>query len=276
MVDSPQRYSWLQTLAAFRHPRVITMLFLGFSAGLPLYLIFFTLSIWLREAGVDRSTVTYFSWAALGYSFKFIWAPIVDRMPLPWLTRWLGRRRSWLLLAQCAVVCAICWMAMTNPVADLSTMAMAAVMLGFSSATQDIVVDAYRIECVGREMRAPLASSYQAGYRIGMLVAGAGGLKLAAWFGGDSVYSYQAWQSTYLWMAAAMGVGIATTLIIREPLRQQRESRHHQILGAGHGNQIHHQACTMQLLGAGTNIAVRNLNVGTHGAQSIYVQIHRA
>jgi PAT family beta-lactamase induction signal transducer AmpG len=211
-------------MRAYGHRKVVVMLFLGFSAGLPLMLIFSTLSIWLREAEVSRSMVTYFSWAALGYSFKFVWAPIVDKMPLPWLTRWLGPRRSWLLVAQCAVIFAICWMAMIDPAADLGGMAMAAVMLGFSSATQDIVVDAYRIECVGREMRAPLASSYQAGYRIGMIVAGAGGLKLAAWFGGDSAYSYQAWQSTYLWMAAIMVVGIVTTLVIREPQQQQRES----------------------------------------------------
>ncbi len=200
------------------------MLFLGFSAGLPLPLIFATLSLWLREAEVSRSAVTYFSWAALGYSFKFVWAPIIDKLPLPLMTRLLGRRRSWMLLAQCAIVSAILWMAFTNPVDGLMPMALAAVMLGFSSATQDIVIDAYRIESAGQELQALMASSYMAGYRIGMLVAGAGALKLAAWFGGEGVYHYHAWQSAYIWMAAAMGVGVMTTLLIAEPQQEQRES----------------------------------------------------
>ena len=185
-----ERPGWLETMRAFGHPRVVTMLFLGFSAGLPLLLIFSTLSLWLREADVSRSTATYFSWAALGYSFKFVWAPIIDKMPLPWLTQLLGRRRSWLLVAQIAIISAILWMAFTNPVDNLTPMALAAVMLGFSSATQDIVIDAYRIESAQRKMQALMSSSYIAGYRIGMLVSGAGALKLAAWFGGDAGYDY--------------------------------------------------------------------------------------
>ncbi len=221
-----QHNSWLQTLVAYKHPRVVTMLFLGFAAGLPLLLIFSTLSLWLRDAEVSRSTVTYFSWAGLGYSFKFVWAPLIDKLPLPWLTQLLGRRRSWLLLAQCAIIGAILWMAFTDPVAGLLPMALAAVMLGFSSATQDIVIDAYRIESAEQELQALMASSYIAGYRIGMLVAGAGALKLAAWFGGDVGYNYHAWQSAYLWMAAAMGVGVVTTLWIAEPQQQRQESRY--------------------------------------------------
>ncbi len=226
MTESNARKSWSETFSAYLHPRVVTMLFLGFSAGLPLLLIFSTLSIWLREAEVSRSTVTYFSWAALGYSFKFVWAPIIDKLPLPWLTAMLGRRRGWLLVAQTAIICAILWMAFTNPADHLAPMAMAAVMLGFSSATQDIVIDAYRIESAEREMQALLSSSYIAGYRIGMLVSGAGALKLAAWFGEEGVYRYQAWQSAYLWMAAAMGVGMITTLLIPEPNRERSESRY--------------------------------------------------
>ncbi|MCI5118554.1 MAG: MFS transporter, partial [Candidatus Electrothrix sp. LOE1_4_5] len=169
--------NWQQTIRAWFHPRVVTMLFFGFSAGIPILLIFSSLSLWLREAGVSRSAVTFFSWAALGYSFKFVWAPLVDTMPLPFLTKRLGRRRGWLLLAQGAVITAICLMALTNPAAGHSSlvyMALAAVMLGFSSATQDIVIDAYRIECAPEEMQALLSSTYIAGYRIGILVAGAG------------------------------------------------------------------------------------------------------
>ncbi|MCI5224649.1 MAG: MFS transporter, partial [Candidatus Electrothrix sp. AR4] len=107
--------NWQQTMRAWCHPRVLTMLFFGFSAGVPILLIFSSLSLWLREAGVSRSAVTFFSWAALGYSFKFVWAPLVDTLPLPILTKKLGRRRSWLLLAQAAVIAAICIMALTDP-----------------------------------------------------------------------------------------------------------------------------------------------------------------
>jgi PAT family beta-lactamase induction signal transducer AmpG len=170
--------SWLASIAAYKNPRVLAMLFLGFSAGLPLLLIFSTLSIWLREAGVDRSAVTYFSWAALGYSFKFVWAPLVDKLPLPFLQGWLGKRRSWLLLSQAMVIAAMLWMAMSDPasVEGLQVMAFAAVLLGFSAATQDIVIDAYRIEAVNEKLQALMSASYVAGYRIGMIVAGAGAL----------------------------------------------------------------------------------------------------
>jgi len=221
-----ERPGWIETLRAYRHPRVVTMLFLGFSAGLPLLLIFSTLSLWLSKAGVSKSAVTYFSWAALGYSFKFVWAPIIDKLPLPGLTRILGRRRSWLLVAQSAIISAILWMAFTNPVDNLTPMALAAVMLGFSSATQDIVIDAYRIESAECRMQALMSSTYIAGYRIGMLVAGAGALKLAAWFGGDVGYDYAAWRDAYIWMSVAMGVGVITTLVISEPAIEQKESKY--------------------------------------------------
>jgi len=223
--DAPK--NWREILAAYRHPRVVAMLFLGFAAGLPLLLIFSTLSLWLREAEVSRSTVTYFSWAALGYSFKFVWAPLIDKLPLPGLSDRLGRRRAWLLVAQCAIVAAILWMAFTDPLQNLAAMAVGAVMLGFSSATQDIVIDAYRIESADKAMQALLSSGYIAGYRLGMLVAGAGALKLAVWFGADGeAYHYEAWRNAYLCMAAAMGIGIATTLRIPEPVVEGRGSSH--------------------------------------------------
>ena len=170
---------------------------------------------------MSRSTVTFFSWAALGYSFKFVWAPLIDTLPLPLLTRQLGRRRGWLLVAQLAVIAAICIMAMTDPAAgerNLTIMAMAAVLLGFSSATQDIVIDAYRIECAEQELQALLSSTYIAGYRIGMLAAGAGALYLASWFGSSrELYSYSAWKYSYFGMAAIMLIGVITTLVIPEP-----------------------------------------------------------
>lgn len=233
MNEIAQHKSWFETIKAFKHPRVVTMFFFGVSAGLPLLLIFSSLSLWLREAGIERAAVTYFSWAALGYSFKFVWAPLVDTLPLPVLTRFFGRRRAWILLSQIMIMVAIAAMALVDPATQtLTLMAWAAVLLGFSSATQDIVIDAYRIESAETDLQALMSSTYIAGYRIGMLMAGAGALFLATYFGstmGD--YQYQAWQSTYLWMAALMLIGIFTTLCIREPEsnvnRTSQTSQHH-------------------------------------------------
>ncbi len=216
---------WLDTIRLFLKKEVITMLFLGFSAGIPLLLIFSSLSLWLGEAGVERSTVTYFSWAALAYSFKFIWSPLIDRLPLPFLTKWLGRRRSWMLFSQILVMTAIVLMGSVDPSigeSQLTYMAMSVVMLGFSSATQDTVIDAYRIEVVEPDLQALMASTYIAGYRIGMIVAGAGALILAQTFGSAvETYSYVAWQATYYIMALVMLVGVTTTLMISEPLQSQ-------------------------------------------------------
>jgi PAT family beta-lactamase induction signal transducer AmpG len=200
------------------------MLFLGFSAGLPILLIFSSLSLWLREAGVERAAVTFFSWAALGYAFKFVWAPLIDCLPVPVLTRLLGRRRGWLLVVQGLVITAILGMAYTDPArsqASLTLMALAAVLLGFAAATQDIVIDAYRIEAAASELQAMMAATYIAGYRIGMLVAGAGALFLAGYLGtAMDQYNYQAWRWTYTIMAAMMLVGVTTTLLIPEPAPQ--------------------------------------------------------
>ncbi|HIF53767.1 MAG: MFS transporter [Methylococcales bacterium] len=214
----------LKTLTAFTHPRVVTLFFLGISAGTPLLLIFSSLSLWLREAGVQREAVTYFSWAALGYSFKFVWAPLVDKLPLPLLSRYLGRRRAWLLTSQLMIMLSITAMAYIDPATDpLTLMAWAAVCLGFSSATQDIVIDAYRIESAESHLQALMSSSYIAGYRTGMLLAGAGALFLASYFGSTAQsYNYQAWQWTYLLMACTMLIGVITTLSVAEPCLQTK------------------------------------------------------
>ena len=216
-----QSTGWKSAFTAFLDRRALIMLFLGFSAGIPILLIFSSLSLWLGEAGIDKSAVTFFSWAALGYSFKFVWAPLIDELPVPVLTKILGRRRAWLLIAQVLIICAICIMAFSNPALGQSylyQMAVGAVLLGFSAATQDIVIDAYRIELAETQMQTVLASTYNAGYRIGMIVAGAGALFLAASLGtAKGNYIYSAWKMTYLAMAAVMVVGIITTLVIREP-----------------------------------------------------------
>ncbi|MFN3290149.1 MAG: AmpG family muropeptide MFS transporter, partial [Acinetobacter sp.] len=216
-----QSSGWKSAFTAFLDRRALIMLFLGFSAGIPILLIFSSLSLWLGEAGIDKSAVTFFSWAALGYSFKFVWAPLVDELPVPVLTKLLGRRRAWLLIAQLLIICAISIMAFSDPSLGQSylyQMAAGAVLLGFSAATQDIVIDAYRIELAETQMQTVLASTYNAGYRIGMIVAGAGALFLAAYLGtAKGNYIYEAWKWTYLAMAAVMSVGIVTTLCIREP-----------------------------------------------------------
>lgn len=215
------RKSWKESIKTFSHPRVITMLFLGLSAGIPILLIFGTLGLWLREAGVERSAVTFFSWAALGYSFKFVWAPLVDKLPLPLLTALFGRRRAWILLSQFSIIAAIMWMALVDPAAgqhSLTMMALAAVLLGFSSATQDIVIDAYRIESAKKSLQAMMSATYIAGYRIGMLIAGAGALFIASSLGSEKdSYSYSAWMWTYIAMAGSMLIGVITTLMIPEP-----------------------------------------------------------
>lgn len=228
---SAQNTGWKAAFTTFLDRRALIMLFLGFSAGIPILLIFSSLSLWLGEAGIDKSAVTFFSWAALGYSFKFVWAPLIDELPVPYLTKKLGRRRAWLLIAQCLIVCAITVMAFSDPAlgqSHLYQMAFGAVLLGFSAATQDIVIDAYRIELAETQMQTVLASTYNAGYRIGMIVAGAGALFLAASLGtAKGNYIYSAWKMTYLAMASVMLIGIITTLVIREP-QVNRVNKHYQ------------------------------------------------
>ncbi len=219
-----QSRNWKQSIQGLTHPRSICMLFYGFSAGLPLLLVFGTLSVWLRESGIDRATVTFLSWAALGYSFKFVWAPIIDRMPVPVLTKLMGRRRAWLLVSQIAVALSLLWTSSFDPQTNLLFLTVVgAVAIGFSSATQDIVIDAYRIESAPPELQSMLAATYIAGYRIGMLVAGAGALYMADWLGGGE-YSFDAWSWTYRTMAGLMIVGIVTTLIINEPQTDQSDT----------------------------------------------------
>jgi MFS transporter, PAT family, beta-lactamase induction signal transducer AmpG len=210
--------SWRESLNVYTQPRVIGMLFLGFSAGLPLLLVLGTLSFWLREAGIDRATIGYLSWVGLAYGFKWMWSPLVDRLPLPILTRAMGRRRSWLLVSQIAIACALAGMAFTDPAVDLERIVVFALITAFASATQDIALDAYRIEAVKVEWQAAMAASYQTGYRIAMIAASAGVLWIAASVDpSEATYEHAPWQVAYLTMALAMSVGIVTTLIIREP-----------------------------------------------------------
>ena len=207
-------------MKVYRHPRAITLFFMGFSAGLPLMLVFSSLSFWLREADVSRATIGFFSWIGLAYSVKWVWSPLVDRLPLPLLSKLFGRRRAWLLLSQLSIVAGLLGMAFTDPVLDLSRMALFAVLVAFSSATQDIVIDAFRIEAAEERLQAALAATYMFGYRLAMMVAGAGALAIASWAaGGNSGYQQSAWMVSYLCMSALMGVGVLTTLLTSEPVK---------------------------------------------------------
>ncbi|MEI7784387.1 MAG: MFS transporter [Betaproteobacteria bacterium] len=211
--------AWGASLKVYREPASLRMLSLGFSAGLPLLLVFGTLSFWLREAGIDRTTIGYLSWVGLAYGFKWVWAPLVDRMPLPWLTRRLGRRRSWLLLSQTVIMAALVGLALNDPRLWLAPVVWCALALAFASATQDIALDAFRIESADADRQAALAATYQSGYRLAMIWAGAGALWLAARAETPQTADYQAsaWQFAYLVMAASMLPGMLTVLFSREP-----------------------------------------------------------
>ncbi|MBV2130678.1 AmpG family muropeptide MFS transporter [Rheinheimera sp. SM2107] len=187
-------------------------------------LVFGVLSFWLREAEVSRADIGYFSWVAMAYAVKWLWSPLADNLKIPLFHHLLGRRRSWLLVSQVAVAIAICCMAFTDPQQDLALMAALAVLLAFSSATQDINVDAYRIEIAEVEMQAALAAAYLTGYRLAMILASAGTLWLAALFSQSSDYDLSGWQHAYLVMGLCMLPGIITTLLSKEPvsvLKQQ-------------------------------------------------------
>lgn len=210
--------TWAQALRVYTRPAVLRMFFLGFSAGLPLLLVLGTLSFWLREAGVDLKTIGFLSWVGLAYGLKWLWAPLVDRLPLPGLTRWLGRRRAWLVASQLTLVASIAAMGLTDPALDLERLAWLALLTAFASATQDIALDAYRIESAPTAEQAALAATYQTGYRLAMIWAGAGSLALAAAASSPGEdYQHWPWTVAYLTMAASLAVGLVTVLLSPEP-----------------------------------------------------------
>ncbi|PKF63733.1 AmpG family muropeptide MFS transporter [Psychromonas sp. psych-6C06] len=216
--------TWLESCKIYLEKRVAVLFFLGFSAGLPILLVFSTLSFWLREAGVSRASIGFFSWIALAYAFKWAWSPFVDRLSIPLLTNWLGRRRSWLLLSQLAIVLSLIGMAMSDPQVNLSLFAIFALIVAYSSATQDIVIDAYRIESAPERFQAAMAAAYMTGYRLAMIMAGAGSLAIAAWASPNDAYQLSAWSISYFVMAACMGVGIITTFVCHEPDYQNKQN----------------------------------------------------
>lgn len=218
-LSSETSHNWRDAVDHIIHDaRVRRLFFLGFSSGLPILLVFGTLSFWLREAGVDRSTIGYVSWVALAYAVKWVWSPLVDRLPLVGLTTVFGRRRGWMLLAQAGVIIGLLGMAVSDPRESLEHVVLLAILVAFSSATQDIAIDAYRIESAEQRMQGLLAAAYSFGYRLAMICASAGVLWIAAAVDtNEETYEQLPWMVAYGSMAALMLVGVITTLFAPEP-----------------------------------------------------------
>ncbi|MEM9100813.1 MAG: MFS transporter [Pseudomonadota bacterium] len=208
MQESSQVSFW-DAMKLFHHPKVLMMFFFGFGAGLPFLLIFSTLSWWLNEIGVEKAAIGLFAWAGITYSIKWIWAPIIDRWKLPFA---LGKRRNWMLVGQVGVLIGLVSLSVINPLDNLFLFAACTVFIAFSSSTQDIAIDAFRIESADEHYQGAMSAVYVFGYRLAMFVAGAGALYLA---------SLLTWTSVYQIMAALMFVGIVTTFFVSEPLHAE-------------------------------------------------------
>ena len=204
-VASPaaEKKSIIESLRAYLTPRGLVMLVFGFSAGLPFYLIFQTLSIWLREEGVSRSEIGLFAWVGFAFTIKFLWAPVLDRAPIPFLEKKIGRRRAWMAVAQVGVAATLFAMSLANPAESLFYVAIVAIGIAFASATQDIAVDAWRIEAAPVDEQGMMAAMYQYGYRTGLFIAASAPLIIA-----DNIN----WPFAYQSMAALMGVGFLAAL----------------------------------------------------------------
>jgi len=212
--------TWAQSFQIYLRPKMLAMLLLGFSAGLPLLLVFGTLSFWLRKEGIDRSTIGYISWVAAIYGIKFIWSPLVDKLPIPVVKKLLGQRRSWMLLAQTGVLVGLVLLGTVNPHEHLSMLVWFALLVAFSSATQDIALDAWRIESAPDHEQGAMAGTYQLGYRLGMLLAGGGAFSLVHFY---------SWSFAYTFMGMCMLVGIVTTLLIAEPISAEPQNYNKQV-----------------------------------------------
>ncbi|HEX7801135.1 MAG TPA: MFS transporter [Pseudoxanthomonas sp.] len=217
----PKPPGWRQVLINLRQPKVLVMLLLGFSSGIPIYLVGNTLGFWMRENGIELSTIGFLSWVGLAYSLKFLWAPLVDKLDAPLLGRWLGRRRGWMLLSQLVAAAGLVGMALVQPVEgqlplggvvldQLFVFGVLALVVAFSSSTQDIVIDAWRIESAdSNEQQGLLTSTSTLGYRGALLVTDSLILIFAASIG---------WALSYEVMALLLGVGVVATLMAREPV----------------------------------------------------------
>ncbi len=226
--QQPASPSWRDAFVVYLKPRVLIVMFLGFSAGLPLALSGSTLAVWMREAGVDLGTIGLFTLVGTPYTLKFLWAPVVDALDVPMLSRLLGRRRGWLVLSQLMLMAAIVVLALCNPKISPWYMVFgAAFLVAAASATQDIVIDAFRVESLDPSEQAAGMASYVAAYRIGMLVSTAGVLFLVTGFEDFGLGKHGAWAAGDVVMAAVTGVGIVTVIVATEPARSAAATAAH-------------------------------------------------
>ena len=242
--EAQSRQTLAQSLTTYLRPRSIVMLLLGFSAGLPFYMIYQNLSLWLAEAGVSKGEIGLFAWTGFAFTFKFLWAPAVDRLPIPVLEKMIGRRRAWMAVAQIGIALTLIAMSTVDPSKDLLYVALIAIAMAFAAATQDIAIDAWRIEAASDEEQGVMAAMYQYGYRVAIMVAGAGALIVA-----DKVH----WPAAYQFMALLMGIGLATAFFapkveVREyvPPPSNQHSRNDVAIGCWPLSRLfsHVMACT--------------------------------
>lgn len=212
---------WIAAVATYAEPKVLAILFLGFSSGVPLALTGQTLQVWMRESGVSLAAIGAFALVGLPYVFKFVWAPAIDAVAVPVLSRLLGRRRGWLVASQIALALAIVGLGLNDPVANPAITALLAVTVAFCSATQDIVIDAFRIESLPADRNAAAMANYVAGYRVALLVSTAGAFEVVTLAQAAGIAGHAAWSATYAAMAALVGVGLVVALLSREPDGQQ-------------------------------------------------------
>ena len=219
--------SWREALAVYLKPRVLIVLFLGFSAGLPLALSGSTLLVWMREAGANLGTIGLFALVGTPYTVKFLWAPLVDALDVPLLSQWLGRRRGWLVFAQLLLMAAIVFLGFCDPSVSPVLVAIGALLVAAASATQDIVIDAFRVESLDDSEQAAGMASYVAAYRIGMLVSTAGALFIVSGFESFGLGRHAAWSAGYAMMAALVAIGMATAILATEPEKSAAASAAH-------------------------------------------------
>ena len=225
--DAQVRPSWFDAAAVYFKPRVLIVMFLGFSSGLPLALSGATLLVWMRESGVDLGTIGLFALVGTPYTVKFLWAPLTDALDVPLLSRWLGRRRGWLIFSQILLMAAIVFLGSCNPAAAPGLVALGALLVATASATQDIVVDAFRVESLPENEQAAGMASYVAAYRIGMLISTAGALFLVSAIEASGFNKQAAWGWGYFAMAALVLIGTVTALVATEPERSAEADAAH-------------------------------------------------
>jgi MFS transporter, PAT family, beta-lactamase induction signal transducer AmpG len=221
------RPRFADALTVYLKPRVLIVLFLGFSAGLPLALSGSTLQVWSAESGVDLKTIGFLTLVGTPYTIKFLWAPVIDALDVPVLSPLLGRRRGWLVLSQLLLMAAIVFLAFCDPAVSPWMVAFGALLVATASATQDIVIDAFRVESLDENEQAAGMASYVAAYRIGMLTSTAGALYFVSGFEWFGLAKQSAWTASYIGMAALVALGVATTLIATEPEKSAAATAEH-------------------------------------------------